>query len=100
MLKGLYERVVNGETGLGEREKAVIEKSAGRIEEGEVPEGEAEGRMRKTDTQLGKRKMDYLSHADFLRQWGETDQTKLKNGENPMLEYFENQCFAFSSSRD
>lgn len=42
--------------------------------------------------------LDVLSHRDFLERWGETQRTKLKNGDNPMLDHYENAAFAFSRS--
>lgn len=40
--------------------------------------------------------LDVLSHRDFLEQWGEVDRTQLRNGDNPMLDHYENAAFAFT----
>lgn len=35
------------------------------------------------------------THKDFLLKYGEPDKTRLRSGENPMLDYFENVRFLF-----
>lgn len=41
-------------------------------------------------TNLLSHKLQNLSHAEFVTQFGEPEATKLKDGSNPMLEYYEN----------
>ncbi|GMM31101.1 type II protein arginine methyltransferase [Martiniozyma asiatica (nom. inval.)] len=36
------------------------------------------------------------THRTFLEKWGEIEKTKTKNGENPMLELYENAAFLYS----
>lgn len=40
--------------------------------------------------------LDVLSHRQFLEQWAEVQHTALQNGDNPMLDHYENAAFAFS----
>jgi len=44
---------------------------------------------------VGERKSNVFTHAEFLETYADLDKTKLRNGENPMLEYYQNVKFLF-----
>jgi hypothetical protein len=44
---------------------------------------------------VGERKSAVFSHRAFLETYADLDATRLRNGENPMLEYYENVDFLF-----
>ncbi|KIJ61961.1 hypothetical protein HYDPIDRAFT_158522 [Hydnomerulius pinastri MD-312] len=39
---------------------------------------------------VGERKSSVFSHAEFLETYGDLEKTRLKNGENPMVAFYEN----------
>ncbi|KAF4610897.1 hypothetical protein D9613_006959 [Agrocybe pediades] len=44
---------------------------------------------------IGERKSSVFSHAQFLETYAELDKTRLRNGENPMLDFYKNVKFLF-----
>lgn len=44
---------------------------------------------------VGERKSSVFTHAEFMETYADLDQTRLRNGENPMLEYYQNVKFLF-----
>ncbi|CAK5283333.1 unnamed protein product [Mycena citricolor] len=44
---------------------------------------------------VGERKSSVFSHAQFLSTYADLSKTRLKNGENPMLEFYQNVKFLF-----
>lgn len=44
---------------------------------------------------VGERKSSVFTHAEFLQTYADLDRTKLKNGENPILEFYQNVKFLF-----
>ncbi|TFK74970.1 DUF185-domain-containing protein [Pluteus cervinus] len=44
---------------------------------------------------VGERKSSVFTHTEFLETYGELDQTRLRNGENPMLDFYKNVKFLF-----
>lgn len=40
--------------------------------------------------------LEVCSHGAFLERWGETSETRLRNGENPMLDHYQNAAFAYT----
>lgn len=44
---------------------------------------------------VGERKSSVFSHSQFLETYGELHKTRLRNGENPMLDFYKNVKFLF-----
>jgi Putative S-adenosyl-L-methionine-dependent methyltransferase len=44
---------------------------------------------------VGERKSNVFTHAEFLETYADLNKTRLKSGENPMLEYYQNVKFLF-----
>lgn len=44
---------------------------------------------------VGERKSSVFSHSQFLETYGELENTRLRSGENPMLEFYKNVKFLF-----
>lgn len=44
---------------------------------------------------IGERKSSVFSHSQFLETYAELDKTRLRNGENPMLDFYKNVKFLF-----
>ncbi|KAJ7066234.1 S-adenosyl-L-methionine-dependent methyltransferase [Mycena amicta] len=44
---------------------------------------------------VGERKSSVFTHAQFLNTYGDVDKTRLRNGENPMVEFYQNVKFLF-----
>lgn len=44
---------------------------------------------------VGERKSSVFTHAEFMQTYADLDQTQLKNGENPILEFYQNVKFLF-----
>jgi len=44
---------------------------------------------------VGERKSNVFTHAEFLETYGDLDQTRLRNGENPILDFYKNVKFLF-----
>lgn len=44
---------------------------------------------------VGERKSSVFTHAQFLSSYADLNRTRLKNGENPMLEFYQNVKFLF-----
>ncbi|KAF8836737.1 DUF185-domain-containing protein [Paxillus ammoniavirescens] len=44
---------------------------------------------------VGERKSSVFSHAEFLETYGDLEKTRLRNGENPMVGFYENVKFLF-----
>ncbi|EPQ56616.1 DUF185-domain-containing protein [Gloeophyllum trabeum ATCC 11539] len=47
-------------------------------------------RLRDIGLPVGERKSSVFTHAEFLQTYADLANTRLKNGENPMLEYYQN----------
>jgi len=48
-----------------------------------------------TGLPVGERKSSVFAHAEFLETYADLEQTQLKSGENPMLEFYQNVKFLF-----
>jgi hypothetical protein len=44
---------------------------------------------------VGERKSSVFTHAEFMQTYAELDRTRLRNGENPMLDFYKNVKFLF-----
>ena len=44
---------------------------------------------------IGERKSSIFTHAEFLETYADLERTQLKNGENPMMEFYQNVKFLF-----
>lgn len=44
---------------------------------------------------VGQRKSSVFTHAEFLETYADLSKTRLRSGENPMLEYYKNVKFLF-----
>jgi hypothetical protein len=44
---------------------------------------------------IGERKSSVFSHSQFLETYAELDKTRLRNGENPLLDFYKNVKFLF-----
>ncbi|KAF7308251.1 Protein arginine methyltransferase NDUFAF7 [Mycena chlorophos] len=44
---------------------------------------------------VGERKSSVFTHAQFLNTYGDVEKTRLRNGENPMVEFYQNVKFLF-----
>lgn len=44
---------------------------------------------------VGERKSSVYTHAEFLETYADTAKTRVRNGENPMLEFYQNVKFLF-----
>jgi len=44
---------------------------------------------------VGERKSNVFTHAEFLETYADLSKTQLKNGENPMLDFYKNVKFLF-----
>ena len=44
---------------------------------------------------VGQRKSSVFTHAEFLSTYAQIEKTQLRNGENPMLDYYRNVKFLF-----
>jgi hypothetical protein len=54
-----------------------------------------EGVISASGLPVGERQSSVFTHAEFLDTYADLPRTKLKNGENPMLEYYQNVKFLF-----
>lgn len=54
-----------------------------------------EGVPSSTGLPVGERKSSVLTHAEFLKTYADLSKTKLRNGENPMLDFYKNVKFLF-----
>ncbi|KAF9054475.1 S-adenosyl-L-methionine-dependent methyltransferase [Panaeolus papilionaceus] len=44
---------------------------------------------------IGERKSSVFSHAEFMETYGEVERTRLRNGENPLVDFYKNVKFLF-----
>jgi hypothetical protein len=44
---------------------------------------------------VGERKSSVFKHAEFLETYADLSKTRLQNGENPMLDFYQNVKFLF-----
>jgi len=44
---------------------------------------------------VGQRKSNVFTHAEFLETYADLEKTRLRNGENPMLDFYKNVKFLF-----
>ncbi|TDL24083.1 DUF185-domain-containing protein [Rickenella mellea] len=44
---------------------------------------------------VGQRKSNVFKHSEFMETYGDLSKTRLRNGENPMLDYYKNVNFLF-----
>jgi hypothetical protein len=44
---------------------------------------------------VGERKSNVFTHAEFLQTYADLSKTQLQNGENPMLDFYQNVKFLF-----
>lgn len=44
---------------------------------------------------VGERKSSVFTHAEFTETYADLEQTQLKNGENPLVEFYQNVKFLF-----
>ena len=54
-----------------------------------------EGVMSESGLPVGERESSVFTHAEFLERCVDLSRTRLKNGENPMLDYYQNVKFLF-----
>ena len=54
-----------------------------------------EGVISASGLSVGERESSVFTHAEFLETYADLSRTRLKNGENPMLEYYQNVKFLF-----
>lgn len=54
-----------------------------------------EGIVSASGLPVGERESCVFTHAEFMETYADLSQTRLKNGENPMLEYYQNVKFLF-----
>ena len=54
-----------------------------------------EGVISASGLPVGERQSSVFTHAEFLETYADLPRTRLKNGENPMLEYYQNVKFLF-----
>ena len=54
-----------------------------------------EGVVSASGLPVGERKSGVFTHAEFLTTYADLERTRLKNEENPMLEYYQNVKFLF-----
>ena len=54
-----------------------------------------EGVVSASGLPVGERESNVFTHAEFLDTYADLSRTRLKNGENPMLEYYQNVKFLF-----
>lgn len=54
-----------------------------------------EGVVSASGLPVGERKSGVFTHTEFLNTYADLSRTRLKNGENPMLEYYQNVKFLF-----
>lgn len=54
-----------------------------------------EGVISASGLPVGERESSVFTHAEFLETYADLLRTRLKNGENPMLEYYQNVKFLF-----
>ncbi|KAF8967721.1 S-adenosyl-L-methionine-dependent methyltransferase [Flammula alnicola] len=52
-------------------------------------------RLRDIGLPIGERKSSVFSHSQFLETYAELEKTRLRNGENPMLDFYKNVKFLF-----
>lgn len=51
---------------------------------------------REVYVQMSGKLIEQTKHEEFLQQWGDVEATRTKNGENPMLELYQNAAFLHS----
>jgi len=44
---------------------------------------------------VGKRQSEVYTHKEFLETYAQLEMTRLRNGENPMIDYYKNVKFLF-----
>jgi hypothetical protein len=54
-----------------------------------------EGVISASGLPVGEKESSVFTHAEFLETYADLSRTRLKNGENPMLEYYQNVKFLF-----
>jgi hypothetical protein len=54
-----------------------------------------EGVMSSSGLAVGERKSSVYTHREFLEKYADLDATTLRNGENPMLDFYQNVKFLF-----
>jgi hypothetical protein len=57
--------------------------------------GKVEGVISASGLPVGERESSIFTHEEFLGTYADLSRTRLKNGENPMLEYYRNVKFLF-----
>ena len=106
LLRDMYECVVGGNGGTGKEDERGARASplAGLASPMRLganffsPEGRrqpAEGVMSASGLAVGERKSNVYSHREFLEKYGDLEATTLANGENPMLDFYQNVKFLF-----
>jgi hypothetical protein len=89
LLKDMYNLVVNNESGFFSSSSPPYYSSYS-SRKLDMPHGDHGG------TAMGRGRLPPLrvrSHREFLEEFGETEHTRLRDGANPMLEYYANQSF-------
>jgi hypothetical protein len=54
-----------------------------------------DGGTSSTGLPVGERKSSVFTHAEFMETYADLERTKLKNGENPLLDHYQNVKFLF-----
>ena len=44
---------------------------------------------------MGERKSNVFTHAEFMETYADLERTRLKNGENPLVDFYQNVKFLF-----
>ena len=44
---------------------------------------------------VGERKSNVFTHAEFMETYADLERTRLKNGENPLVDFYQNVKFLF-----
>ncbi|CAE6413877.1 unnamed protein product [Rhizoctonia solani] len=101
LLRDMYECIVGGgDSGKGTR-ASPLGSVVGPIKLGSnffSPQGRRkpiEGVLSSSGLAVGERKSNVYAHREFLEKYADLDATTLRNGENPMLDFYQNVKFLF-----
>lgn len=48
-----------------------------------------------TGSSVGQKQSEVYTHKEFLETYGQVEMTRLRNGENPMIDFYKNVKFLF-----
>ncbi|QRW16843.1 SAM-dependent methyltransferase [Rhizoctonia solani] len=101
LLRDMYESVVGGGDDERGTRASPLGSVAGSIKLGSnffSPQGRRkpiEGVLSSSGLAVGERKSNVYAHREFLEKYADLDATTLRNGENPMLDFYQNVKFLF-----